>query len=201
MSRPRAATSVATKISIWSFLKSRITRRRLFWSRSPWIPSARKPRSFKPRVNSSTRRLVRPKTIDNSGWSTSIRRVMVSNFSCSFTLIKYWSTLTLVNSLALIFTCSGSFMNWTPIRLMASGIVAEKRRVWRSSGTRLMIASISSRKPMLSISSASSKIKVSILLSLRALRLIRSRRRPGVPTTIWAPERRALICFSMLEPP
>ena len=54
---------------------------------------------------------------------------------------------------------------------------------------------------MLSISSASSKIKVSILLSLRALRLIRSRRRPGVPTTMWAPERRALICFSMLEPP
>ena len=92
-------------------------------------------------------------------------------------------------------------MNWTPIRLMASGIVAEKRRVWRSSGTRLIIASMSSRKPMLSISSASSKIKVSILLSLRALRLIRSRRRPGVPTTMWAPERRALICFSMLEPP
>ena len=54
---------------------------------------------------------------------------------------------------------------------------------------------------MLSISSASSKIKVSMLFSLRALRLIRSRRRPGVPTTMWAPERRALICFSMLEPP
>ena len=40
--------------------------------------------------------------------------------------------------------------------------VAEKSKVWRVSGTRLMMASISSKKPILSISSASSKIKASI---------------------------------------
>ena len=37
--------------------------------------------------------------------------------------------------------------------------------------------------------------------NLKALRLIKSKRRPGVPTTIWAPDLRALICFSMLDPP
>ena len=92
-------------------------------------------------------------------------------------------------------------MNLTPIRLIGSGIVAENKRVWRASGTRLMIASMSSKNPMLSISSASSRIRVSMWLSLSALRLIKSSNRPGVPTTTCAPERNALICFSILDPP
>ena len=54
---------------------------------------------------------------------------------------------------------------------------------------------------MFSISSASSKIKVSISCNFKALRLIKSSKRPGVPTTMWAPDLRALICFSILEPP
>ena len=54
---------------------------------------------------------------------------------------------------------------------------------------------------MLSISSASSRIKVSSWSSLIALRLIKSTKRPGVPTTICAPALSPLICFSILEPP
>ena len=92
-------------------------------------------------------------------------------------------------------------MNLTPMRLIGSGIVAENRSVWRLTGTRSMIASISSKKPMLSISSASSRIRVSTPSKRKALRLIKSNRRPGVPTTMWAPDRRAFICLSILEPP
>ncbi len=59
---------------------------------------------------------------------------------------------------------------------------------------------MSSRKPMLSIfCPLHLRMRVSISCNFKALRLIKSKRRPGVPTTIWAPDLRALICFSMLE--
>ena len=75
-------------------------------------------------------------------------------------------------------------MNFTPIFLIASGIVAENNNVWRVSvGVALIMNSRSSIKPMLSISSASSRINVSISPSCKARRLIKSTIRPGVPTT------------------
>ena len=92
-------------------------------------------------------------------------------------------------------------MNFTPIFLMASGIVAENKRVWRSAGVALMINSRSSMKPMFNISSASSRINVSMSPSCKARRLIKSTIRPGVPTTTCAPDLSALICLSMLAPP
>ncbi len=70
---------------------------------------------------------------------------------------------------------------------MARGMVAENIRVRRSAGVASRISSSSSRKPMSSISSASSRTTAFKALRSSAPRSRWSRRRPGVPTTIWAP--------------
>ena len=80
-------------------------------------------------------------------------------------------------------------------------IVAEKRMVCRSCGTSFRIVSISSRKPMLSISSASSRIIMCRLSSFSVPRRIWSITRPGVPTTICALPRRAVNWRSIGWPP
>ncbi len=61
--------------------------------------------------------------------------------------------------------------------------------------------SISSTKPISSISSASSRTNSRTSLSLRVLRLMWSIILPGVPTTIGAPVFRAFICLSIECPP
>ena len=70
------------------------------------------------------------------------------------------------------------------------GIVAEKSTVCRSSGVSSRIASMSSAKPMSSISSASSRTTVATSSSCRLPRLSRSSARPGVATTTSTPDSR-----------
>ncbi len=81
------------------------------------------------------------------------------------------------------------------------GIVAENSSVWRSAGRFFMISSMSSTKPMSSISSASSITRNLIVSSLIVARRIWSSNLPGVPITIWTPLRKALICRSIGWPP
>ena len=69
------------------------------------------------------------------------------------------------------------------MRRISRGMVAENNQVHLSSGVNDKISSSSSLKPMLSISSASSKTKCWILSSLTALRFTKSMRRPGVAMT------------------
>ena len=80
-------------------------------------------------------------------------------------------------------------------------MVAENISILRSWGRYDKISSIESRKPMLSISSASSRITVCTLSSFTSPRLMRSMRRPGVATTMCTPRRNERIWLSMLEPP
>ena len=97
--------------------------------------------------------------------------------------------------------CSGSVINCTPIRLIAGGIVAENNNVWRWSGTAFKIDSMSSKNPMFNISSASSKTKVLTFDKLIVPRLMWSIKRPGVPTTMWAPWLKPLIWRRISAPP
>ena len=59
-------------------------------------------------------------------------------------------------------TITGSFWNFFAMSAMAWGMVAENITVCRSSGRALKMVSISSRKPMFNISSASSSTTVRI---------------------------------------
>ncbi len=115
---------------------------------SPWIPSARKPRIFKPRVNSSP--TFRP--TKDSGCSTS-ERVMVVNFSL------LWLTGYSIDRPKIgcqffshsIPTCSGSFHKLnTDTFDKRFWHRCWKKQVWRVSGTRLMM-NFDIFRPMLSI--------------------------------------------------
>ena len=79
------------------------------------------------------------------------------------------------------------------MELISLGIVAEKSSRWRSSGTWLRIVCRLSAKPIVSISSASSRTTVLILSRLAAPRSMRSIRRPGVATITSTPRRRVRI--------
>ena len=74
-------------------------------------------------------------------------------------IAEYWVTFGTVSSFFTTFTICGSFWKFSAIFWMAAGMVAENITVWRSSGSWLKMVSISSKKPLFSISSASSKKK------------------------------------------
>ena len=78
----------------------------------------------------------------------------------------------------------GSFRYLLVSFFMPSGMVALKHNVCFSSGVLARMASNSSWNPMLSISSASSKTRNWTSSILSFLLLIKSKVRPGVPTTI-----------------
>ena len=82
-SRPRAATSVATRMSSlpdfsWLTVRSRCT-----WSMSPLIAAAEYPRARSFSASSSVTFFVRTKTIMPSKFSTSRMRVRASTF-CAY---------------------------------------------------------------------------------------------------------------------
>ena len=77
---------------------------------------------------------------------------------------------------------------------MSSGMVAEKSRVWRCSGRRLMMRRTSGRKPMSNMRSASSSTSTSTPDRSTVPWPRWSRSRPGQATTISAPARKAWIC-------
>ena len=75
--------------------------------------------------------------------------------------------------------------------LMRGGSVAENSTVWRSAGVEPRIDSMSSAKPMSSISSASSSTTSLMPSSCSVPRLMWSMARPGVATTMCTPSRSA----------
>ena len=84
---------------------------------------------------------------------------------------------------------------------ISGGMVAENSSILRCSGTYDSISLMSSTKPMLSISSASSSITVFTWLKSILPRFIKSSSRPGVATTTCTPRLSAFICTSMFDPP
>ena len=75
--------------------------------------------------------------------------------------------------------------------LIRGGSVAENSTVWRSAGVDWRIDSMSSAKPMSSISSASSSTTIRTPSSRSVPRLMWSIARPGVATTTCTPSRSA----------
>ena len=84
---------------------------------------------------------------------------------------------------------------------MGFGTVAENIRVRRSAGAAARMNSRSSRKPRSSISSASSSTTARSSEMSSEPRVMWSRRRPGVPTTICAPCSSARRSWRMSMPP
>ena len=84
---------------------------------------------------------------------------------------------------------------------MAFGTVAENINVRRSSGDSPKINSRSSRKPRSSISSASSITTPRSCDRSMLLRMMWSRKRPGVATTMWAPRASVRRSSRMSIPP
>ena len=85
--------------------------------------------------------------------------------------------------------------------LISGGIVALNNQVLSFLGVFCRMNSISSWKPILSISSASSSTTYLISPRLIALRSIKSIKRPGVATTICTPLLMSRICIPMEAPP
>ena len=90
--------------------------------------------------------------------------------------------------------CSTIF--WIP-----SGIVAENSHLFFTDDKYPSISFSSSLKPMLSISSASSKTTILTLLRSTASRFTRSINLPGVATTIWVGFFKAFMCHSICFAP
>src|ERR1035441_2257426 len=78
--------------------------------------------------------------------------------------------------------------------LTEDSMVAEKNMVWRSAGMTDMIRLMEGRKPMSSMRSASSRIRMRTLLNSIKRRSRKSQKRPGVATTMAAPARICLSC-------
>ena len=96
---------------------------------------------------------------------------------------------------------TGSVRCRLAIAEIRGGSVAEKRTVCRSFGVSARIDSMSSAKPMSSISSASSRTTTATPSSLSVLRRMRSRARPGVAMTTSTPRSRARNCGPYAWPP
>ncbi len=96
---------------------------------------------------------------------------------------------------------TGLLMYFFAILDTSLGMVAENSQVLFSDGVVPRIASRSSLNPMLSISSASSRITYATFSSFTIFLLIRSSNLPGVATMICVPFFIWFLWFSMLAPP
>ena len=188
MSKPRAATSVATRISSRPFLSCATVSSRRFWAISPLSAALAYPRASN--ISDSSTVIVRVRTkisIPSKGSASRIRVRASTLFSFPLTSQCRWRILSAADVRSLISICAGSRRCLAAIRRIGSGIVAEKSAVWWSSGVCSNIHSTSSIKPMRSISSASSSTR-QLSSSIRSvLRRMWSITRPGVPTTTCTP--------------
>ena len=98
-------------------------------------------------------------------------------------------------------TSLGSFMYFLLTFRISVGIVALNNQVLSRAGVFFKMNSISSWKPMFSISSASSKTTYLICSRLMAFLSIKSIKRPGVATTICTPLFKSRICNPIDAPP
>ena len=106
-----------------------------------------------------------------------------------------------VTVLFLTVISAASVRYFLEIRRICGGIVAENSATCLSSGVSARIVSTSSWKPILSISSASSRTRKRSSDRSRVPFSRWSMIRPGVPTTTWTPRRRADSCTPYAWPP
>mmetsp|Transcript_79049 Transcript_79049/g.226629 ORF Transcript_79049/g.226629 Transcript_79049/m.226629 type:complete len:229 (-) Transcript_79049:597-1283(-) len=228
MSNPRPITSVAISSLVEPFRKSSRMERRFSWGRPPWRASTCTPSSQSLVLSSSAKFFWFTKMIifESSRaiaalmcWSN-ICRFTTSCFSHGFLSSGKSTTITccVMPSLASKTSASSSPPRAPPFptRIVTGislhnvrakdwtsfGHVAEKKTVWRSGRTAALISSMSPRKPMSSIRSASSKHQYVTLFSDTFPAWQKSISRPGVATAMCEPSKVNFCnCSYFLPPP
>mmetsp|Transcript_23106 Transcript_23106/g.53410 ORF Transcript_23106/g.53410 Transcript_23106/m.53410 type:complete len:262 (+) Transcript_23106:516-1301(+) len=203
-SRPRAATSVATRTAGWPWRKARSAPSRSRCERSPWMEVAgtaerrRNSSSCSAARFVSTKMMVRPWLVASN--STSARRL---SFSSVYKTVCVMSavvdpTRPTATKMYLVMNSDANF--WISL-----GKVAENMSVWRSPVRGMFSRSTTLRicgsKPMSSIRSASSITRCATLASETLPLSIRSTSRPGVATSSVHPLSRLLIWERISAPP
>ena len=201
MSRPRAATSVATRIRALPDLNSFSAFCRAAWLLLPWIATAGRPDSSSCSASRLQPCLVLPNTSTCSVW----RRLRISTSSARF-LGPSTGCARCAMVWAMVFcaaTCTscGLSRNSSASALMRGSKVAENSSDWRCLGRRLRMRLIAGRKPMSSMRSASSSTSTCTASSLTLPRSRWSIRRPGQATSTSTPRRSWSTCGCMPTPP
>mmetsp|Transcript_37960 Transcript_37960/g.88839 ORF Transcript_37960/g.88839 Transcript_37960/m.88839 type:complete len:209 (-) Transcript_37960:815-1441(-) len=201
ISRPRAATSVATRTRKRPLRKAAIVFSRIACGMSPWRGLASN-RSVSAVLSSSHSALVEQKTMT---------RPLCPPYMAMTSLIDETRSLTGPGAgIARWRTCDEAFTSESPTRsislgsevmypgatcLTHEGSVAEKRQVCRSLCVHSpRMVDMSSAKPMSSIWSASSSVTKRVAASWTVPRSAWSLMRPGVPTRTSTPVRSDDIC-------
>mmetsp|Transcript_24918 Transcript_24918/g.78533 ORF Transcript_24918/g.78533 Transcript_24918/m.78533 type:complete len:206 (+) Transcript_24918:523-1140(+) len=205
MSRPRAATSVATSTRLAPALKRPSAWSLSRWSLSPWMMTLFSVRN----ATDSHMRLVFTKMM---AWSLFASRKMQSRRS-SFSRKSQQQTtrcstsgFTRSASTSPTRTSTASRMNSAASRRTEAGHVAVNITVCRSCGSSLITFRICGSNPMSSIRSASSSTRQRMpLTSTATLRpgggSRRSLSRPGVATSTWGLCRSSASCGPFGAPP
>ena len=129
MSRPRAATSVATRTFTLSFLKSSKTLVLAFWFLLPWIASALTPEVVSALASLSAPCLVRLKISVFENSSCIKRSLSTSNLVLPWMRMTSWSMFLAV-SLVLTEIRAGVFKNSCINFSISADNVAEKNLTW-----------------------------------------------------------------------
>mmetsp|Transcript_68301 Transcript_68301/g.148683 ORF Transcript_68301/g.148683 Transcript_68301/m.148683 type:complete len:212 (-) Transcript_68301:1408-2043(-) len=211
MSRPLAATSVATRIFVYPSRRSFNAFSRSRWSLSPWIESHLTLARFRPSsscshiffvVQKMSARFSPLPRSDMSNWrNTFVSSLTLRSGSMIFTI---WVMFSFAFRTDVLPICT-----WYGLRRKSEanfrtlcGQVAVKKRVCLSRGSSLRILRTWGSKPMSSIRSASSMTSLATLSSFTTSPPSRkSFNLPGVAIRIWHPRFKAPTCGPFGAPP
>mmetsp|Transcript_63417 Transcript_63417/g.138100 ORF Transcript_63417/g.138100 Transcript_63417/m.138100 type:complete len:208 (+) Transcript_63417:348-971(+) len=203
-SRPRDATSVATRMGDFPSLNSFNTQSRSSCFLSPWMQRAGQPSRRISRVSWSPPRFVSQKIkIFEPSITFSSRRLRRPRLSASCTTSTYCRMVCAVrrsNDPTLMCTGASRQMSRAS-RCTSLGHVALHINVCRSGRTCDVIFRTCGSKPMSSIRSASSRTRYVTRLRLVSPDSRKSISRPGVAMTISTPSRRSRCCWYFGVPP
>mmetsp|Transcript_8811 Transcript_8811/g.23905 ORF Transcript_8811/g.23905 Transcript_8811/m.23905 type:complete len:205 (-) Transcript_8811:771-1385(-) len=196
-SKPRDATSVATRIGDLPSLNSFNTQSRSSCFLSPWMQRAGKPSSRISRVSWSPPRFVSQKIriLEPSiTFSSNLFRRPRLSYSC--TTSTYCRMVCAVRrSSEPTLMCTGSSLQMSRASFCTSfGQVALHISVCRSGRTCVVILRTCGSKPMSNMRSASSSTRYVTRFRLVSPLSRKSMRRPGVPMTTSTPSRRSRCC-------
>mmetsp|Transcript_32926 Transcript_32926/g.78013 ORF Transcript_32926/g.78013 Transcript_32926/m.78013 type:complete len:209 (-) Transcript_32926:686-1312(-) len=208
MSRPRAATSVATRIEQEPVLNCCSTQSRSPCCLSPWMARAGHPSWRMLLVRTSQLRFVSQKMmIFDPSLSTICSMILASRRGFSESSHTSTCCLTVLTALRVLLpTCVRTVSFCRKSRAMPStslGHVAVKKSVCRFApfGTAAKTSLICGSNPMSSIRSASSRMTMEQLASEQHFCCIRSHSRPGVAITTCRPAARSAFCCPIGTPP
>ncbi len=195
---PRAATSVHTSASRRPFLNRSRTFERSCCDMPPCRPSALTPASRSSSAMRSTASWVRTKTMVRPGRpATAAVMVALSRGPMSS---RWWVMVVTAPADGSTECSTGSDRYFLTRTSISSSSVAENSMRWPS-GSWSNSSSTSGRKPMSAIWSASSRTATSTESREHSPRRMRSRRRPGVATSMSTPARSASIWRENAVPP